>query len=247
MEACCPYCQIPFSLDDAEVTVESAHLRCHHCKNRFASVAGVVKSPRQQRALAAAQPYATALTAHQPQASRVHKRNLLPGFLLLPALLLLAWQLLYLQRYRIAPDLLSLLPPPCRYLFCDLPAPQEMAALQIVTTLITLHPDYQGALLLQGELANHAPFAQPSPDLLVTLSDINSQVIAQRRFSSSDYTVISSNAPQRFASHSTLQFELALLVDEQQVVGYELQLLPSAPVPGPFTPLFQRLDLSFGG
>lgn len=52
---------------------------------------------------------------------------------------------------------------------------------------VRAHPEVEGALLIKATFANEADFAQPFPDIGLTLSDLTDTVIASRRFAPREY------------------------------------------------------------
>lgn len=75
----------------------------------------------------------------------------------------------------------------CRALHCTLPPWREPAAMQILSRDVRPHPSMEGALVIGASFRNDARWPQPWPQLDLTLSDINGQPIARRRFAAADY------------------------------------------------------------
>jgi predicted Zn finger-like uncharacterized protein len=75
----------------------------------------------------------------------------------------------------------------CAWLHCALPPVSDPQRLQLLSRDIRPHPSVPGALLISATLRNDAPFTQPFPVLSVTLSDLDENRIAMRRFRPAEY------------------------------------------------------------
>ena len=75
----------------------------------------------------------------------------------------------------------------CETLPCTLAPWREPAAMQLMTRDVRPHPSVPGALLISASFRNQAQWAQPWPQLDLTLSDLNGQPIAQRQFQPDQY------------------------------------------------------------
>lgn len=75
----------------------------------------------------------------------------------------------------------------CGALACELPPWREPAAMQLMARDVRPHPSVSDALIISASFRNEARWAQPWPELNLTLSDINGQAIAQRQFAPDEY------------------------------------------------------------
>lgn len=75
----------------------------------------------------------------------------------------------------------------CEALRCTLAPWHEPAAMQLMTRDVRPHPSVPGALLISASFRNQARWAQPWPQLDLTLSDLNGRPIAQRQFQPDQY------------------------------------------------------------
>lgn len=99
----------------------------------------------------------------------------------------------------------------CSTLPCQLPLRRDESLLQLASRDIRPHPSVAGALIISATLQNAADFAQAFPTVEITLSDLDEQRIAMRRFSPSEYisdprTLAKGLAPQ---AKAPLVFEVA--------------------------------------
>jgi predicted Zn finger-like uncharacterized protein len=75
----------------------------------------------------------------------------------------------------------------CRWADCVLPLMRDSAQLELITRDVVTHPRLAKALLINVAWVNHASFTQPYPILAVTLSGLNGEKVAMRRFRPEEY------------------------------------------------------------
>ncbi len=106
---------------------------------------------------------------------------------LLAVLLLVQWG--WHQRRQLAqdPDLRPWLERACALLGCQVPLSSELSQIRLVGRNIRPHPSVAGALIISATMQNQAPFPQPYPLVEITLSDLNGNKVAMRRFEPPEY------------------------------------------------------------
>ncbi len=160
-----------------------------------------------------------------PQAKdRAHRW---PGILaVIGLLLLLCVQSLVAERDALAADARwrPWLERACGALGCALSAWREPDAMHILTRDVRPHPSMPEALIISASFRNDARWAQPWPRLDLTLSDINGQPIAQRRFTPEQYLGHLQSAPLILPGQSA---SIALEVRDpgKQAVAFEFGFL----------------------
>jgi hypothetical protein len=103
--------------------------------------------------------------------------------------LLLVLQVAVADRARLAADrewrprILSL----CEVLGCSVPPWREPAALHLTTRDLRPHPRVPGVLVVSATFRNDAPFAQPWPQLQLSLQNIDGESLGLRRFAPREY------------------------------------------------------------
>jgi hypothetical protein len=109
---------------------------------------------------------------------------------LLPALLvLLVLQAAIADRARLAADrewrprIAAL----CALLQCTLPPWREPAAFHLTSNELRPHPSLPGVLVVSASFRNDAPFAQPWPQLQLSLQNIDGEALGLRRFAPREY------------------------------------------------------------
>lgn len=150
--------------------------------------------------------------AHARRA-RERKRNW-PWTIGAGALLLsLLAQLGYAERAPLLDDARTrpLLDRACAELGCRLPLRHDPAKLQLLSRDIRPHPSVPYALIISATLRNDADFAQAFPAVEITLSDLDENRIAMRRFQPQEYLGDSRNLVSGMAPAATaaLVFEVA--------------------------------------
>lgn len=147
------------------------------------------------------------LFARAPPAAEEHESHELPSFARLERLperaphtlrwvlacaalaLLLGAQLVWAERRPLLhnPSFAPWLRSACAHLGCRLPLIADVDKLQLVSRDVRPHPSVPGALIISATVRNEAAFAQPYPVVTITLSDLDGNRIAMRRFRPSDY------------------------------------------------------------
>ncbi len=214
MYAQCPDCLTVYALDAATLAQARGSVRCGHCAAVFDALVTLsemlppepfeslpaqplqpdppqlvmpVYRPPPQLHLPEASPAAVAPPAFARPHKPLKRARWIAGSTLLA--LLLAAQLGWAERDALMVDgatrpwLVAL----CRGLHCRLPLVQDLAALKLTSRDIRPHPSVPGALIISATLRNDAPFAQPFPVVDVSLSDLDENRVAMRRFRPSDY------------------------------------------------------------
>ncbi|RAP58225.1 zinc-ribbon and DUF3426 domain-containing protein [Oleiagrimonas sp. MCCC 1A03011] len=75
----------------------------------------------------------------------------------------------------------------CGWLGCTLPPVADLSKLELISRDVRPHPSVPGALIISATVRNDASFTQPYPVVAITLSDLDGNRIAMRRFRPSDY------------------------------------------------------------
>lgn len=105
------------------------------------------------------------------------------------ALLVLGGQIAWAERARWIDDarVRPWLDSACAAIGCQLPLRRDVGALSLLSRDIRPHPSVENALIISATVRNDAAFAQPYPLVDITLSDLDEQRIAMRRFSPREY------------------------------------------------------------
>jgi len=112
----------------------------------------------------------------------------------------------------------------CELSGCVLPEQFSIKDISASSTHQNPHAVYEGALVFETVITNHAKFRQPFPNIELYFKNLKDEVIAARKFSPSEYLrgeiATSKTMPIRQAIH------LALEINDpgSQATGYELKL-----------------------
>jgi len=144
------------------------------------------------------------------------------GILLLAALGIA--QAIYYQRYQLIEDpryqqqVINL----CQLLPC---AEREFASVEQIRLLernVFTHPVASNALMVTGSFINQAPFAQKTPELLISLFDVQGKLIANRRFQANEYLLEDRNRSV-IAPQVPIQFRLEIVDPGTDALTYEFE------------------------
>ncbi len=75
----------------------------------------------------------------------------------------------------------------CDWAGCQVPTVSDLSDLELLSRDVRPHPTVPGALLISATVRNNATFAQPYPVVSITLSDLDQNRIAMRRFRPASY------------------------------------------------------------
>ena len=159
--------------------------------------------------------------AHGPAANTGPRERWLP-IAIVVLCLALALQLLLADRARLAADARwrPLLETLCGALRCELPPWREPAAFTLVQRDIRQHPRLPGALRVTATFRNDARWAQPWPQLRLTLTDANGRAAGERSFRAEEYLGGPPGQPA-LASGETAAVAMDILEPASGIVGYD--------------------------
>lgn len=158
-----------------------------------------------------------------------HRRNpLLTIVMVLLAIigsLLLAGQLIYFNRTRIAaevPEARPALEAFCHIAGCNVPWPTDIAQIRTEWSELAFVPEHANLIQLSATLKNHAAFAQNYPMLEVSLKDADDQVLIRKVFSPKEYLKADDFKLQRFNANSEVKVTMRLDAGKVRAMGYSL-------------------------
>lgn len=127
------------------------------------------------------------LAAPRPRARR--GATTLWTLLALGLIATLAGQYVWSERERLYayPELQPWVQGYCDVLGCSLPPRRDLARIELLSRNVFSHPNVGDALMITATLVNQAPFAQPYPDLELSLSDMQGRTVGMRRFHPPEY------------------------------------------------------------
>ena len=113
----------------------------------------------------------------------------------------------------------------CAHTGCALPHTLDPSGVDIVTRDVRIHPDYEGALLVNATLMNALPFPQPFPRIQFILYNVTGETIAGRIFEPAEYLGREVDLSPGMVPKVPVQASLELLAVEQAAVSFEFRFL----------------------
>ena len=134
-------------------------------------------------------------------------------------------QLVYYQRYPLlaSPGYQQQVLNLCRLLPCDESRFSSLSQVKLIERNVFTHPTRANALMISGSFINKAPFSQSVPGLLISLSDIQGNLIGNRLFKPGEYLVDSSIT--RMTPGKPIQFRLEIADPGVQALTYEFEFV----------------------
>ncbi|MBX2867872.1 MAG: zinc-ribbon and DUF3426 domain-containing protein [Acidiferrobacterales bacterium] len=111
----------------------------------------------------------------------------------------------------------------CSVARCELPPRRDAYRFTITQTRVDLHPQEPGALRITVRLLNQAKFAQPYPELRLTLTDRVGRVVGRRKFHPEFY--LPSGAATRLASGELGYVVFDLARPHEKAVGFVVDVV----------------------
>jgi len=129
----------------------------------------------------------------------------------------------------------------CQQVECRYNGPVDVDRIQLVSRDIRDHPTRPDALMIKATLVNKAPFAQPFPDMEITLSpfaqpfpdmeitlsDLTGAVVARRRFQPREYLGSYWHPFLLMRPDQPVQVTLEVLNPGQDAVNFEFAFRPA--------------------
>jgi predicted Zn finger-like uncharacterized protein len=113
----------------------------------------------------------------------------------------------------------------CDRLGCRLPAVSDRVRIALMARDVRPHPSEPGALIITATIANQAEFDQPYPIVEITLSDVNEQRVAMRRFKPAEYVSESGVIARGLPAGATAMMSLEVEDPGKSAVAFEFRFL----------------------
>ncbi len=151
--------------------------------------------------------------------------NILMGVLGMLGVLLVAGQLVYFNRTRIAaevPEMRPTLESLCKAAGCAVPWPTDVSQIRTEWSELAFVPDHPNLIQLSATLKNHASFAQTYPMLELSLKDADDQVLIRKVFTPKEYLKADDLKLQHFNPNSEVKITMRLDAGKVRAMGYSL-------------------------
>lgn len=249
MQTRCPQCNAVYHITLEQLTQAQGRVRCSECKHVFDASKPLLDENNPQTDFFidykrdAIEQNNTIIYSELIEDSAIvpAKRmwpSVLIGLFLIAALLL---QVAYTQRMPLlhSKNVGPWLESACNELsFCTIPIRTDMAQLELDNRQLYAHPNQPQALILSASFTNRAPFEQPLPNILVSMSDQQGREVANRLFKPAEYlspieqTELGNSSEKTTPSsmiqtQQQIQFNLELLDPGEQAKGFEIIFVPS--------------------
>ncbi|OYZ69400.1 MAG: hypothetical protein B7X98_01345 [Methylophilaceae bacterium 17-43-7] len=140
---------------------------------------------------------------------------------------MLLGQTIYHMRTEIAahyPQAKPLLNQACQYLSCTVPLPQTIDLLTIDDSDMQEHLNYQHVLVFSSTLINHANFAQAYPNIELTLTNTEDELVLRRTFKGHEYLQNQALVNTGIGAKEEIRIKLHLNTTDIAVAGYRVSL-----------------------
>lgn len=236
----CPRCHTVFAVTEQQLKAREGMVRCGRCRTVFQADLALFEevpggtprpgsAPREEPQFGRDEGETLVIEPTAPPRKPVRRWPWIMIDLLLIGALCGQW--IYAQRDRLAalPWIHPWAVQFCQTYACGLEVPQDLQAIEIQQTEIAAHPRYQHAIEVRTTLVNRARFAQPFPEIGLTLMTAAGQVVARATFSPREYgqgsgSLMPPNTAEPVDFGITRPAEVGPL-------SYELQVYPGPPVP----------------
>ena len=113
----------------------------------------------------------------------------------------------------------------CQYLDCQLSPLEDFSKIKTTNLVVRSHPSESNALIIDAIIVNGAEYSQRFPQLRLTFSDLNNQLIAGRDLNSADYLKGELLNLREMPSNQPLQISLEIRDPGDNAVNYQLSVI----------------------
>lgn len=116
----------------------------------------------------------------------------------------------------------------CPLIGCELPVMVDTDQIESRKLVVRSHPDQPRALLVEASIVNEAPFPQPFPSIVLTFSNLNNDIVAQRAFKPKEYLAGDARELEQMPQGTPVRISLELRDPGQDAINYDLRFVPGA-------------------
>ena len=161
-------------------------------------------------------------------APRSHKQTAALSLLILLLLTAFTFQLALFRNIELAnyfPPLKPYLVSFCQKMPCQFSGKRDVKQIQLTSRDVRTHPKGKNTILINAIFVNQAGFEQPYPDILITLSDLTTTVVSQRRFTPDDYLANQQGGFQLMKPGKPVHISLEVLDPGNDAVNFQFEFL----------------------
>jgi predicted Zn finger-like uncharacterized protein len=208
MQVVCPQCGKNFNVLDNQLEITNGSVDCPKCEHVFNAYSGLNIS--------------TIGTLKDSY-------NKTP-FVVLSVILfiLLLLQLLYFDSQKVS-KMLNIKEPIytiCKFINCPKKLQKDIRAIKIIKRSINNHPTKEKALIIKMTIKNTAIFAQPFASMVLGMSNIQGETIAQRVFKPADY-ISSDMIDKKMQPNGSYSLELAIKDPGTNALNFAIDFIDS--------------------
>ena len=139
-------------------------------------------------------------------------------------LLALIGQVFYFQlpTWSLDPDIRPLYESACRWMGCELPELRDLRKMRTRNLVVRSHPDLSGALIVDAVIVNQARFDQSFPDLNLSFTAVDGQLVASRQFAPAEYLAGELAEARIMPADTPIQVSLEIQDPGRTAVNYTL-------------------------
>lgn len=248
MQTTCPHCGSIFRLSAEHLEMARGLVRCGECKQTFNALLSLenfsggfnyslpeenenqsyqeVADDSNDNSVNATSDQSVSLKQAMYGENYTSTNNFKPllwvaGILILVIIAIV--QAVYYQRYSLisSPHYQQQILNLCQVLPCDESRFTNLSQIKLLERNIFTHPTRKNALMISGSFVNQAPFAQPVPGLLISLSDTQGNFIATRLFKAEEF--LADKSMHRLKPGKSVQFRLEIQDPGREALAYEFE------------------------
>ncbi len=109
----------------------------------------------------------------------------------------------------------------CAHLPCRYSGERDLSQIELVSRDVRSHPTAKNALLINVTIINQARFKQPYPTMLLSLSNLNGQIVARRQFQPQEYLDKVYTPFLRMEPETPVHISLAVIDPGEDAMNFE--------------------------
>lgn len=113
----------------------------------------------------------------------------------------------------------------CQVVDCQLPELQDVSQISTQHFTVRQHPSIEQALSIDTLLINNSPYPQSFPDLKITFTDLENQVIASRLFRPKEYLAGELAGQTTMLSQVPIHIALEIVNPGDNAMNYQIELI----------------------
>lgn len=154
-------------------------------------------------------------------------RRIIWGVVLFALIGILIAQVTYFQVDRLSsiPELRPYYEQGCQLIGCELPPLEAVDQIDSQKLVVRTHPEQRNMLVVDAVIVNRAAFAQPFPNIGLTFSNLNEDVVAQSLFEPDEY--LAGDARKLDAMPSDKSFRISITIRDpgRDAVNYNIAFI----------------------